>query len=462
MLVLGKVSMIVPCYNKDKYIGAMLESVVAQKWDNIEVILVNDGSTDSTKEIIMQYEPRLTVRGYDVVVVDQENAGCCSAVYAGLIRMQGDYMCLADADDELDPEYVSTMTGWLDENDDFDWAVCSYRPYMVNEGAEKPLPVTSCAAMSDNKHLLERHILRRIITTSWVYMVRSDYLKRCRLIENFCTERRKTYEPLFAVPLMLGEGKLKCFDRPLYKFNRFASDMYCFDSFEKIDKYYSDYSYLYEWGIQRANINQHEKERLSALVGLGRAMDYLYHLNDMDPIDIKVIDSVEYIDEFASKTTSLIDVLFEPKPNLAAGLFKTKGYRNVFDPLVRIVLEQMNGKFINLSEDTRVIGYGVLGKVANALLPILNGTRLEPHLYWDLAAGLGVEINGKAVTEPLIDLVRESDVIIVFPKAREVFDYVQQICNGATVVRANELTEISIWKKFREIPFGCRFRYNMQ
>ena len=68
--------MVVPCYNKVEYIGEMLDSVIAQKWDNIEVILVNDGSTDGTREAIAEYEPKLKTRGYETVIIDQENAGC--------------------------------------------------------------------------------------------------------------------------------------------------------------------------------------------------------------------------------------------------------------------------------------------------------------------------------------------------------------------------------------------------
>jgi glycosyltransferase involved in cell wall biosynthesis len=48
--------MVMPCYDKVEYIGEMFESILAQKWDNIEVILVNDGSTDGTREVISEYE----------------------------------------------------------------------------------------------------------------------------------------------------------------------------------------------------------------------------------------------------------------------------------------------------------------------------------------------------------------------------------------------------------------------
>jgi glycosyltransferase involved in cell wall biosynthesis len=57
-----KVSVIIACYNKAQYIGNMLESVKDQLWDNIEVIIVNDGSTDNSHEVIDEWSSRLCIR----------------------------------------------------------------------------------------------------------------------------------------------------------------------------------------------------------------------------------------------------------------------------------------------------------------------------------------------------------------------------------------------------------------
>jgi len=63
----GKVSMVVTCFNKVKYISAMLDSVLEQVWDNIEVILVNDGSTDGTREIIAENELFMNINMFQYV-----------------------------------------------------------------------------------------------------------------------------------------------------------------------------------------------------------------------------------------------------------------------------------------------------------------------------------------------------------------------------------------------------------
>lgn len=456
----SKVSMVVPCYNKVKDIGAMLESVIAQVWDNLEVILVNDGSNDGTRVVISEYEPKLRARGYEVIVVDQANAGCCAAVYAGLIKMTGDYFCLVDCDDNLEPEYVSMMAGWLDEHEDYEWTACSYRPYVVREGKVEPQAVTSAAPMSDNKQLLERHILRKIITTSWVYMARISYVKRCRLIDNFCTERRKTYEPLFAVPFMLGGGKLKCFEEPLYRFNRFASDMYSFDSYDKVDKYYTDYSYLYNWSIERADLNREEKDRLFALVKLGKIKDYLYHLNDMDSGVQAVSNREPFIDEVAGNATELIDELFSPKPQFHPDVFKSSMYMDLMDILDELILESDKLKLPPINKGSRVIAYGALGKLAGSILPQLAGTVLEPQLYWDMGADTDSKFLGNSVTKPKFDELEKDDIIMVLPKSAEILHFVRDRSDGNKIIDLDFLREFLFRNRFPEITPECTFNYS--
>ncbi|MFD2331499.1 glycosyltransferase family 2 protein [Cohnella sp. GCM10020058] len=453
----SKVSMVVPCYNKVNDIGAMLESVIAQLWNHIELILVNDGSTDGTREVIAEYEPKLHARGYEVVIVDQKNAGCCAAVHAGLIKMTGDYFCLVDCDDSIEPEYVSTMAGWLDEHEEYEWTACSYRPYLIQDGKVEPQEVVSSADMSDNNQLLVRHLLRKIITTSWVYMSRVSYVKHCRLIENFCTERRKTYEPLFAVPLMLGGGKLKCFEEDLYRYNRFASDLYFFDSFAKLEKFYDDYSYLYSWAIERADISRKEKDKLLALDRYGRSKDYLRQLNNFDPNHQTMNNREHHLEEFAQQATILIDELFDPSPNLEPEILKSKKYLEFTYILDQIILDAQKFK---RTAQSRVVAYGALGIVAGNLLPVLTGTDLEPELLWDMSADVESTAMGKSVVKPNFNELNKEDVILVFPKSSEVLQYVQQNCEGVKVMSYKDVWEFVFKIRHEEIPMDCRFIYS--
>ncbi|HEX8491552.1 MAG TPA: glycosyltransferase family 2 protein [Pyrinomonadaceae bacterium] len=94
------VSIIIPVYNGEKYLAAAIESALAQDWERKEIIVVNDGSTDRSLEIIESYRPLLTL-------ISQKNNGACSARNAGLRAAAGDYIQYLDQDDLLHPEKIS-------------------------------------------------------------------------------------------------------------------------------------------------------------------------------------------------------------------------------------------------------------------------------------------------------------------------------------------------------------------
>ena len=96
------VSVVTPCYNGEKYISRFLDSVINQTYDNVEVILVNDGSIDKTEEIALNYKSKFEKRGYKYIYIYQKNAGQAAAINQGLKVLQGKYLIWPDSDDILD------------------------------------------------------------------------------------------------------------------------------------------------------------------------------------------------------------------------------------------------------------------------------------------------------------------------------------------------------------------------
>ena len=101
------VSICIPCHNAAPYIGAALDSVLAQTWKNLEIIVVNDGSTDGSAEVLEQYRER------GVRVIHQENRGQCAAANKAFAESTGDYIKFFDADDLLSPEMIEKQMGRL-------------------------------------------------------------------------------------------------------------------------------------------------------------------------------------------------------------------------------------------------------------------------------------------------------------------------------------------------------------
>ena len=97
------VSIIIPCYNQATYLPQAVDSALAQTYDNVEVIVVNDGSTDGTQGVATGY-------GEKVKVVSQENMGLSYARNAGINASSADFILPLDADDWIDPNYLSKTT----------------------------------------------------------------------------------------------------------------------------------------------------------------------------------------------------------------------------------------------------------------------------------------------------------------------------------------------------------------
>ena len=108
-----KISMIIPVYNAEQYLKKCVDSVRAQTYGNLEIILVDDGSTDSSGELCDAYAEK----DERIRVVHKENGGLVSAWKAGVKECSGEYVSFLDSDDWIDPEMLSEMSAYLTGND---------------------------------------------------------------------------------------------------------------------------------------------------------------------------------------------------------------------------------------------------------------------------------------------------------------------------------------------------------
>ena len=123
----SKVSVIVPCYNQAQFLPETLDSVLAQTHQNWECIIVNDGSTDNTETIAMDY----CDRDKRFVYHKKENGGLSSARNAGLDIAQGDYVQFLDSDDILLPNKFEYQIRAI-ETDNSDVCVCHHSMFTTD------------------------------------------------------------------------------------------------------------------------------------------------------------------------------------------------------------------------------------------------------------------------------------------------------------------------------------------
>jgi glycosyltransferase involved in cell wall biosynthesis len=112
------VSVVIPCYNSARYLAETIASVLAQSYPRIELIVVDDGSTDDTASI---------AQAYGVHYVYQANRGISAARNKGLLHCQGEYVLFLDHDDRLLPRAVATGVRLLEENPECALAVGEHR-----------------------------------------------------------------------------------------------------------------------------------------------------------------------------------------------------------------------------------------------------------------------------------------------------------------------------------------------
>jgi len=110
------VSVVTPCYNSEKYIRPFLQSLLNQTYTELEIILVDDGSTDSTAEIIESYRSAFKKRGSIFHYIRQEHENQARAVNTGLKYVTGDYLIWPDSDDILEPTSVEKRVKYLQEH----------------------------------------------------------------------------------------------------------------------------------------------------------------------------------------------------------------------------------------------------------------------------------------------------------------------------------------------------------
>lgn len=125
------VSIIVPIYNVQDYLGECIESILGQTYERLEVILVNDGSTDNCADICEKYKD-LDSR---IKIIHKKNGGLSEARNVGLENSTGNYVCFIDSDDYIDSHYVEELLNLLIFNE-CDISICSYNKVSDNRCVE--------------------------------------------------------------------------------------------------------------------------------------------------------------------------------------------------------------------------------------------------------------------------------------------------------------------------------------
>lgn len=204
------VSVVVPVYNSEKYLARCINSLLAQTYDNIEIFLINDGSTDESKSICEKYKEQYG----NITFLDKENEGPSASRNMGIKRSRGEYLVFVDSDDYVDSSYIETLVHSI-EKDNADLAVCGY----WKETSSKRQKV---CVMKENKILDAKEGMICTFAANGFGGYLWNKLYRLRVIEKyqirFDRELKKSEDMLFVCEYLHGISKVSYVSEPLYHY----------------------------------------------------------------------------------------------------------------------------------------------------------------------------------------------------------------------------------------------------
>lgn len=171
-----KISVVIPCYNQAHYLGEAVRSVLCQTYQDFEIIVVDDGSTDETFQVAASFGER-------VRCVRQENRGLAGARNTGILNARGEFIGLLDADDMWLPSYLSTMLMTFDIYPTIGAAYCGWQ-YIDSTG--KLLPRTNIRVVLPEK-AYQAMVFMDFLIPSGVFVRRECFDRIGLFDENFRT-----------------------------------------------------------------------------------------------------------------------------------------------------------------------------------------------------------------------------------------------------------------------------------
>lgn len=202
------VSVIVPVYHVKPYLNSCLDSILAQTYENLQIILVDDGSTDGSGSICDQY----AARDPRIRVIHQENLGVSAARNAGLAAATGTWIGWVDSDDWIEPEmFARLLEGATQENADI--ALCGR--YQEYPDRRVPFGPKSEAVLTGSAGLLS--LLEETQMDNALY----DKLYRRELFDGIRFPEGRTYEDLAVLYRVFEKAdRILCLTQPLYHYRQ--------------------------------------------------------------------------------------------------------------------------------------------------------------------------------------------------------------------------------------------------
>lgn len=206
-----KISIIVPVYNVEQYVGKCIESILAQTYADIEILLVNDGSTDGSVAICEKYEKNYS----KIRMIHQENGGPSDARNTGILHATGDYILFLDSDDYWKTDFLNELVNYASHTENPDYIFFRYSYFYQKSlcEIEQMYPFQETEFNGKNGTECLHYVLTNVPNFHW-YAVTGLVKRELIITHSLLFEKGRKYEDALWTPnVFLHANSIGYFDK---------------------------------------------------------------------------------------------------------------------------------------------------------------------------------------------------------------------------------------------------------
>ncbi|WP_242325297.1 glycosyltransferase family 2 protein [Faecalibaculum rodentium] len=324
------VSFIVPVYNVENYLVDCLESIVRQTYENIEIVLVNDGSTDRSPAICREY----AAMDKRIKLINKQNGGLSDARNIGIDNARGQWITFVDSDDVITEDYCSSLVNTINESSS-DIAIGGVKKAYIekNDTGKWRLQETDNSydwVSHSDEEIMVQYYYRKIPGYVCGVLIKKSIIGDLRF------PKGRLFEDAYFMPRLLQRSKkVSCLDKIIYYYRqRYGSIVNSQFSKKSFDQYYM----VEDGPFDLSNLNNSLKKAVYSKMFIS-GLDTLRKVTSKEevyPNEIKEIkDKIRRItpvvlrDSENSTLVRLLAFIYGCNPNLAINVCKIRKYMNI-------------------------------------------------------------------------------------------------------------------------------------
>lgn len=214
----AKVSVLVPFYNVEKYVGRCVESLFSQTYSNIEYVFVNDCTPDNSMDIINEYIDKYNVRNKCVIINHEVNKGISTSRNDCLDNATGDYILFIDSDDYIDKDMVELLVKAAIENN-ADISGCGYIEEYKDHSVEMPQRYTN-----DHTEMMRAITVLTIKGVMWKLLIRRSIVEENQV--RFIPDNTMVDDYLFCCQVFFYAKRFASVDKCMYHYIQYNPNNY--------------------------------------------------------------------------------------------------------------------------------------------------------------------------------------------------------------------------------------------